>query len=474
MFIWGFIRTRKTRNRAPDRRLPGPRQYPLIGNMLLFLNPNFALLANDMVRKYGPIFKLNNSKCHYVVVGNDALIKDVLIRQGRLFSGRHVDASKRVVGSATVSFTKNKSIMTKTLAPFSSVMKRNSFTDDMTAKLLHYFEDQNETAFCTFDVIHDFSAAVISNLLIGERGKDAVDKISKVAKNVSSAVLPHRVQLAELLPWLKYLSSSHARAIKQLIGEIYDICENERKVAINDDEITSLMQVLFRECEKNKKLADLHVDTPKIYMIFVIFGGIETLGNFLHKALAMFAHYPTIQATVHSEIDDVIGDRQAEIEDMEKCPYTMATIQEVLRNCILAVAKSPHVALEDTTLGGYDIPAGTRVLVHTWAAHHDPDVWEDPYVYRPERFLDSDGQLLPTDHPTRRKLLPFNGGPRICPGKAYANSRLFCTLCTVLKKFTIKPQNNVDPSLVDPRILENDTNIKIRFSVRNTISGNLI
>ena len=58
----------------------------------------------------------------------------------------------------------------------------------------------------------------------------------------------------------------------------------------------------------------------------------------------------------------------------------LATILEVLRNCVLAVAKTPHLTLEDTTLGGYDIPPGTRVLVHTWAAHHDPNVWEDPYV----------------------------------------------------------------------------------------------
>ena len=376
-----------------------------------------------------------------------------------------------MMGPEKVAFSKNE--MTKTLAQFASVMKRNSFTDDMTSKLLELFEDQNGTAFCTFDAIHDFSAAVISNLLIGEKGKVVVDKISKVAKNVSSALLPHRVQLAELLPWLKYVSLSHATVIKQLIDDIYNICEHEGKAASTNDEITSLMQALFREFGKTKTFVNLHANAPQLYMILVIFGGTETLSAFLYKTLAMLAHYPTIQAKLYSEIDVVIGDRKAEVEDIRKCPYTMATIQEVLRNCVQAVAKTPHIALEDTTLGGYDIPAGTRVLVHTWAAHHDPEMWQDPYVYKPERFLDADGQLLHADHFTRRQHLPFNGGPRICPGKAYANSRLFCTLCTVLKKFTIKPENNVDPALVDPRILENDTNIKIRFSARNTVSGDL-
>ena len=467
MVIWKKTRIKKRRPRSPDKRLPGPRQYPFIGNMFLFLSPNFSLLAHDMIKKYGPIYKLNNSKRDYIVVGNQALVKEVLIKQGRVFSGRPAATGNGVLASSSDKNNSDfKTILTKTIAPFSSVMKRNSFTRDITSKLLQHFKDQDERAFCPLDAIHDNSAGVMANLLIGEKGEKIVNKLSDLTKTVESATLPHRQQLVELLPWLKKLRSSNASRIKTLVKEIYAICEQEGKAALSDEEITCLMQVLFRENEKENDPSNEEYQ-KQIIMIFVIFGGTGTISNFVHKTLAVLAHYPAIQENIHNELDSVLSQRQAEINDMATCPYTMATVQEVLRNCILAVAKAPHVVLEDTTLAGYDIPAGTRVIIHTWAAHHDPAVWDDPYLYKPERFLDSYGQFLPADHPTRRQLMPFNGGPKICPGKTYAIARLFCTICTVLQKFNIKPESQVDPSFVDPRTLEHDMKINIRFSVRN-------
>ena len=69
-----------------------------------------------------------------------------------------------------------------------------------------------------------------------------------------------------------------------------------------------------------------------------------------------------MQERIKNEIDVVIGDRQVEADIMGRCPYTIATVLEVLRNCGLAVAKAPHLTLEDTTLGGYDIPLPALVF----------------------------------------------------------------------------------------------------------------
>ena len=257
-----------------------------------------------------------------------------------------------------------KTMMTKVLAPFVSVMKQTSFTIDITSKLLQHFKDQNGAAFSLLDAMYKNNVGVMTDLLIGEKGQDLVERNLEMATLVGAAVPAHRMQIVELFPWLKYVKSSVSTRIMGILNEVY---------------------------------------TLSLVMMMVFLGGTETLGIFSCLILAVIAHYPAIQERINSKIDDVIGDRQVETDDMGKCPYIMATILEVLRNCILAVAKSPHLTLEDTTLRGYDLPAGTRVLVHTCAAHHDPDVWEDPYVYKPERFLDSDGQFLPADHPIRRQ-----------------------------------------------------------------------
>ena len=65
----------------------------------------------------------------------------------------------------------------------------------------------------------------------------------------------------------------------------------------------------------------------------------------------------------------------------------------------------PHRANRDTTIQGYEIPRGTVVVSNLWGAHHDPEVWHDPEVFKPERFLNKDGNV---DLP--KEWIPFSIG----------------------------------------------------------------
>ncbi|XP_036150628.1 probable cytochrome P450 304a1 [Monomorium pharaonis] len=61
--------------------------------------------------------------------------------------------------------------------------------------------------------------------------------------------------------------------------------------------------------------------------------------------------------------------------------------------------------------------------------HHDPDLWGDPEVFRPERFLKEDGQLA------KDFSLPFSFGHRLCPGETYSRYNIFGTLVLLLQNF---------------------------------------
>ena len=106
-------------------------------------------------------------------------------------------------------------------------------------------------------------------------------------------------------------------------------------------------------------------------------------------------------------------------------------------------------------------------MLHTWAANHDPKVWEDPFAYKPERFLDDAGNLLTADHPTRRQFLPFNAGNMMCPGRDFATARLFLGTATVIQKFTVEPENQINEDLTDPRALNLKHDIELRFCRRD-------
>ena len=99
----------------------------------------------------------------------------------------------------------------------------------------------------------------------------------------------------------------------------------------------------------------------------------------------------------------------------------------------------PHMTTCNTELDGHIIPEGTMVWPNLWELHHDEKVWGDPFVFRPERYLDESGCLVAADHPVRKHNLVFSAGPRVCPGEVFAMSRMFLMLATLIQSFEILP-----------------------------------
>ena len=78
-------------------------------------------------------------------------------------------------------------------------------------------------------------------------------------------------------------------------------------------------------------------------------------------------------------------------------------------------------------------------MVNTWALHMDPAEWKDPESFRPERFLDEDGNLAPRSN----MWLPFSTGRRVCVGEALAKSELHLSLAYLCQRFTFTPPSGV-------------------------------
>lgn len=97
--------------------------------------------------------------------------------------------------------------------------------------------------------------------------------------------------------------------------------------------------------------------------------------------------------------------------------------------------------------GGYEIPKGTMVIINHWALHNDPDKWDQPHLFRPERFLDSDGKLAPKPE----SWLPFSAGHRVCLGETVVKPELVLLLTFILKRLTISlpPGAKFDPQPID-------------------------
>lgn len=78
---------------------------------------------------------------------------------------------------------------------------------------------------------------------------------------------------------------------------------------------------------------------------------------------------------------------------------------EIERFCHVAPVIGPRRVTRDTVLDKYYIPKDTTILISLYSVHMSPEIWGDPEVFRPERFLDEEGKI--TSH---EKFIPFGLG----------------------------------------------------------------
>ncbi|CAG2177423.1 unnamed protein product [Oppiella nova] len=110
-------------------------------------------------------------------------------------------------------------------------------------------------------------------------------------------------------------------------------------------------------------------------------------------------------------------------------PFLDAFIHEVLRvNC--SASRIDRITTNDRNLDGIYLPKGTPIIIPIWALHMDPDNFEDPEEFRPDRFMPENRHLI-KDY----TYLPFATGPRNCIGRKLALMELKYCLVKMLSKF---------------------------------------
>ena len=211
--------------------------------------------------------------------------------------------------------------------------------------------------------------------------------------------------------------------------------------------------------EENERAGYEIIDDLRGSMIDIFHAGVETTMTALTNAFALLLRYPECSRKLRFEIDSVIGSSRApSLDDRCNMPYTKAFLLELHRFATEGPLGLPHMSMRDVLFEGYNIQKNTVVLLNTWFIHHDKKLWGDPWHFRPERFLDASGQLLPPEHELRQAWVPFSLGRRACPGETLAMTRTFLYLTRILQAFEIKPSSsdcipNVDPRCYKPHFV---------------------
>jgi cytochrome P450 len=160
--------------------------------------------------------------------------------------------------------------------------------------------------------------------------------------------------------------------------------------------------------------------------------GTDTTFITLDWAMTELLMNPRVMEKAQKEVRNILRERRVVAEsDLHQLQYMKAVIKEIFRLHPAVPVLVPRESMEDIILEGYKIPAKTRIFVNAWAIGRNPESWEDPTAFKPERFLESNIDYKGQDF----ELIPFGAGRRGCPAITFAIAVVELALGQLLYSF---------------------------------------
>ncbi|KAL3691707.1 hypothetical protein R1sor_005358 [Riccia sorocarpa] len=259
--------------------------------------------------------------------------------------------------------------------------------------------------------------------------------------------------LGDYVPWLDpFCSKKEMYAIAKKCDELLQTILDDHKMKLG----TAPGQTVTTDQNKVQDIVDVLLTRPrdgdgqyltememKAIIMDVFFGGTETNEVTVEWGLSELVRNPHVMEKAQAEMDSMVGkERLVEESDLPNLPYLNAIVKETFRLHPVAALLPAHMSMEDCEIQGYKIPAKTRLLVNIHAIQRDPEVYERPLDFYPERFLGSEKDVHGLDF----DLLPFGSGRRMCPGKGLGlvlvqyTMALFIQCCNLKLPGTMKPE----------------------------------
>jgi len=231
---------------------------------------------------------------------------------------------------------------------------------------------------------------------------------------------------------------------RALTGIIQGIIDHRRRHPLDaEDFLSSFMAA------EDKDTGEPMTDKELIDEVMtLIVAGHETSAGALNWAWYLLAQHPTEMQKLCDEIDAAGFEEIPEFEQLEKLPYARQILDESLR-LYPPVWLFTRKAIHEDRIGPYDVPAGTDIFIAPYYLHRHPAFWDEPEVFRPERFSE---EAVKARH--KFVHIPFSAGPRRCIGDYFAMVEMQMHLAMIAKKISLE--------IVAPRTLELAPDVNLR------------
>ncbi|CAL1261372.1 unnamed protein product [Larinioides sclopetarius] len=440
---------------------PGPWGLPIFGH-LFFLRPCSHLKLTQLGEKYGPIYQIFLGSKRVVVISDPDLVKEAF---GQLvFSGRpDTSLTKLIEGYGIINsggplwqeqrrflFNALRDFGARTFGPKSSCLEFN--IRDQVSELLVSLNKANESKIYIRPMIARAVSNVIGTLLMGVTFNESDEGFKRLLfliedgfKHLTVAAPVNFIPILRYLPIVRSAYKTIQNSKKETDAYFAQVAEDHRNTDIPRYTTDFVDRFFAKQGETKDGKKETFFSDQQLHQVMadVFSAGLETVTSTLEWAVVFLVRHKDVQRRIQEEIDSVIGYyRIPELSDWANMPYTEAFYNEVLRRANVIPLGNTHASLLDTQLGGYFIPKGTHIIPNLWAMHMNPDVWDSPEEFRPERFL-VDGCIKKPGH-----FMPFSTGKRMCIGDTLTHMEVFLFVTGILQKFDLDiPRDEDFPTL---------------------------
>ncbi|KAJ0504770.1 putative cytochrome P450 [Helianthus annuus] len=471
-----FIFSSRINNGLGARTPEAAGSWPIIGHLHLLAGSKVThRLLGSMADKFGPVFTLKLGVHRVLVVSNSEMAKECLTTNDRVFASRPKALASELMGYNYANFG---------FAPYGPYWRHirkiivHELVSQHRLQMLAHIR-VSEVKSCIIDIYRswvrnkEFSETVMvdmkewfGNLIVnmvvrmlfgdhfssGQQNREEFLKAIRRFVDLFGAFVP-----SDAIPWLRWLDlGGYEKKMKKTALEI-DIVVNgwledhKKKMSSTStmQEEESRHQAVFlaallshvKEEVKEEVYGFSTEQIVKATCLAIFVAATDTTTVTLTWALALLVNNPLVLKKAQQELENYVGrDRKVEESDMIKLVYLQAIIKETMRLYPAAALSVPHESTEDCNVGGYTVPKGTRLFVDIWKIHHDPQIWTDPFEFRPERFLTTKKEInVKGQH---FELIPFGSGRRICPGISFAFEAMQLILASLIHGFEFQNPSN--------------------------------
>ncbi|CAN4090835.1 unnamed protein product [Withania somnifera] len=459
---------RKAKRKGKDNLPPGPLGLPFIGNLHQYDSLTPHIYFWKLFKKYGKIFSLKLGSANMVVVSSANLAKEVLKIQDLVYCSRpsllclqKLSYNGHDIGFAPYNdyWRELRKICVIHLFSLKKVQCFSPIREDEVSRMIKKISQQATTSQVTnlSNIVISLATSIICRVAFGitfdgetqERRK--FDEVLKVTEEMLAGFFIS--DYFPLLGWVDKLTGKINRLEKNFkdLDEFYEglieqhLSPNRPKSMEGD-----IVDLLLQLKKEQSTPIDLTLDNIKGIIMNMLIGGRDTTAATVIWAMTALIANPNALKKVQAEIRESVRKTSIVNEnDVQNLSYFKAVIKETFRLYPPGPLLIARETMRNSTLEGYEIKQKTIVQVNIWAIARDPEYWENPEKFIPERFLNSDIDFKGQNF----EFIPFGAGRRGCPAMALGVATVELILSNLLYAFNWELPSGMKKDDIDTDVL---------------------